>query len=533
MTQRYFHISPGERGRFWNEWKQQGIASIGWTDLGDLSNIVSEEDFAQMRLAAQQRNPTWGSGGPAMVWKFRQLQRGDYIIARQGQTQLLGVGIVRDGYFFTPAAEYGHCIKVDWVDQQARPTDYNFGVQSLSELSANKFRAIVGEQSPIWNTDVLVTDDEIDTEPVAAPKTITIAEPKDPYSPPVNNVTTPSPVWANVTETELLAHVQAYIAARGYYFSDEAIANYHISLKTRPFVILAGLSGTGKSKLTQLYAEALGCESNDTYLRLAVQPNWTEVRYLLGYMDSINNQWRREQLLDFLMSSAAQPEALHFCCLDEMNLARVEYYFSPILSAMEEDEEAKRMITLYSADTPAQSVPPKVQLARNVFFVGTINVDETTQNLSDKVIDRANTIEFYEVDFDCLPTPNPTPPAPMMVSSETWHGFRATQPDESHRERIKQINTILRTMRQSIGYRVCREMEWYLAHSAGLLNPLTAFDLQVRQRVLPRVRGDHHIEPALNELLKYAESNGLVHSSAKLTEMQERLRQDGYTSFFH
>ena len=93
-------------------------------------------------------------------------------------------------------------------------------------------------------------------------------------------------------EKALLDNIKCYITARGYYFDDETLANYHICLKTRPFVILAGLSGTGKSKLSQLYAEALG--QKQRYLRLPVRPNWNDDRYLLGHLNAITGEYVTE-----------------------------------------------------------------------------------------------------------------------------------------------------------------------------------------------------------------------------------------------
>src|SRR5271157_1261518 len=102
-------------------------------------------------------------------------------------------------------------------------------------------------------------------------------------------------------ESELLDYIKRYIAAKGYYFDDETIYNYHICLKTRPFVILAGLSGTGKSKLSQLYAEAMGhTVQNKRYLRLAVRPSWNDDRYLLGYLNSITGEYVTEPAIDFV-----------------------------------------------------------------------------------------------------------------------------------------------------------------------------------------------------------------------------------------
>lgn len=205
-------------------------------------------------------------------------------------------------------------------------------------------------------------------------------------------------------ESELLDYIKRYIAAKGYYFDEETIYNYHICLKTRPFVILAGLSGTGKSKLSQLYAEAMGhTVQNKRYLRLAVRPSWNDDRYLLGYLNSITGEYITEPAVDFILKAEENREDLYFFCLDEMNLAHVEYYFSQFLSALEEDNSSDRWIPLMSERAQASlsvHTADRVLISPNLLFTGTINVDETTQPLSDKVIDRANTIEFFAVELD-------------------------------------------------------------------------------------------------------------------------------------
>lgn len=118
-------------------------------------------------------------------------------------------------------------------------------------------------------------------------------------------------------ERALLELIKHYIAAKGYYFDDETIYNYHICLKTRPFVILAGLSGTGKSKLSQLYAEALGHKvQNKRYLRLAVRPSWNDDRFLLGYLNSITGEYVTEPAVDFIIRAEEDRDNLYFFCLD-------------------------------------------------------------------------------------------------------------------------------------------------------------------------------------------------------------------------
>lgn len=342
------------------------------------------------------------------------------------------------------------------------------------------------------------------------------------------------------TEGQLLDHIKRYISARGYYFDDETVHNYHISLKTRPFVILAGLSGTGKSKLSQLYAEAIGnTVQNERYLRLAVRPSWNDDRYLLGYLNTLSGEYVTEPAVDFIIQAEKDRENLYFFCLDEMNLAHVEHYFSQFLSALEEENPADRRIPLYSKGTQAKLekqgkdvgydraiiVPP------NLLFTGTVNVDETTQPLSDKVIDRANTLEFFEVDLEKIPN-RQAPPDSIPVKTSAWRSFLATEPDSNFRPHIVAISQILSKGSFGLGYRVVREMEMFMANSSGLLDPLTAFDLQVKQRVLPRVRGTQTIRPMLVDLIGYAKKHNLARTGSRLEEMDNRLKRDGYTSFW-
>lgn len=342
------------------------------------------------------------------------------------------------------------------------------------------------------------------------------------------------------SEDELLKHVKRFISARGYYFSDETIANYHICMKTRPFVILAGLSGTGKSKLSQLYAEAIGhTVQNGRYLRLAVRPSWNDDRFLLGYLNSITGEYVTEPAVEFVINAEKDRENLYFFCLDEMNLAHVEYYFSQFLSAMEEENASDRRIYLYSdvaqKRLQAQGKPVDVDriaiIPDNLLFTGTINVDETTQPISDKVIDRANTIEFFDIELSKVPDRQPTP-EPVRVSSSTWNNYRVFQPENTCRPKVMEINEILNKSGLGLGYRVLREIELYMGNSAGLLDANAAFDLQVKQRILPRVRGTAAILATLRELIAYMKAHNLNRSGARLEEMEGRLKRDGYTSFW-
>ena len=336
-------------------------------------------------------------------------------------------------------------------------------------------------------------------------------------------------------ERALLDKVAGYVADRGYYFERETLDNYHICLKTRPFAILAGLSGTGKSKLSQLYAEALG--HKEQYLRLPVSPSWYNDQALLGYFDTISGQYITEPAADFIIKANADAANLYFLCLDEMNLAHVEHYFSQFLSAMEEEDPKERTVRLlgenmYQRLENKEQVQPLLPLPINLFFTGTINVDETTKSISDKVIDRANTIEFFNVDLEKAPRPAELSPSPISISAYTWHSYVSTQRDSTFRPQVIEISHILNRADLGLGFRVLHDIERYMANSKALLEPKVAFDLQVKQRILPRIRGTEVIKKTIDDLYTFAHNNTLTRTEKRLDEMKYRLQRDGYTSFW-
>ena len=147
-----------------------------------------------------------------------------------------------------------------------------------------------------------------------------------------------------LTVVERVSYIKSYIESRGFHFPKDLIENFYLSLKTKPFVILAGVSGTGKTKLVKLFAEALGATSaNHQFNLIPVRPDWSDPSDLLGYKD-LTGAFRPGQLAEVLVeaSKADNRNKPYFICLDEMNLARVEHYFSDLLSVIETQEWRKR-----------------------------------------------------------------------------------------------------------------------------------------------------------------------------------------------
>ncbi|HET9222979.1 MAG TPA: AAA family ATPase, partial [Roseiflexaceae bacterium] len=331
------------------------------------------------------------------------------------------------------------------------------------------------------------------------------------------------------------------IHARGFALSDALIRAYHVALRTKPLVILPGISGTGKTRLTRLYADAIygtapGME-NENYLLIAVQPDWHNARDLLGYYNALTSKFHPTPFLRYLLRAAADPAALYFVCLDEMNLARPEYYLAPILSALETEEH---LIDLGVPGPTAESVTGEIlanpfRLPLNVRITGTVNVDESTHTLSDKLLDRANVIELTDVDLEAFRRSYTG-----AVDEDTW------QP-------ITQIHAILTRAGQPFGYRAVAEMLRYVEQARGVLPPEQALDQQIKQKLLPKLRGDDtpRLRRALTELLELllgqprttwskaadvapedVAAAPFPESAEKVRRMFERLDVEGFTDFY-
>ena len=331
------------------------------------------------------------------------------------------------------------------------------------------------------------------------------------------------------------------IHARGMAIANDTIRAYHLALQTRPLVIVPGISGTGKTRLTRLYADAVyNCaagEENEHYLLVAVQPDWHNARDLFGYYNAITGLFHATPFLRFLIRAAADPLMPYYVCLDEMNLARPEYYLAPILSAIETDE---RLIDLGAPSEQITTVSGELisnpmRLPHNLALIGTVNVDESTHSLSDKLLDRANVIELTDVDLEAFRASYMRP-----IDASIW-------------ETLTQVHEIMSRAGQPFGYRVIGEILRYVEQAQGVLTPQRAFDQQIKQKVLPRLRGDDspRLRRALTRLLalllgqpQLAQAHAadipqamvqqapFPESAEKTRRMLERLDQDGFTDFY-
>ncbi len=369
-----------------------------------------------------------------------------------------------------------------------------------------------------------------------------------------------------------------YIRSKGFSYDNETIINFYLSLKSKPFVILAGPSGTGKSKLVKLFAEAIGATSeNGRFKLIPVRPDWSDSTDLLGYRD-LHGKFHPGSLLSFIKEASENINLPYFLCLDEMNLARVEYYFSDILSIMETRTwDRERIITdrlfsreFFGDDEEAASKFMNLHIPENLYIVGTVNMDETTFPFSKKVLDRANTIEFSYVDLDFdFRIEDSEQPATLILHNDFLKSEYITLKDCKILQDtvltsvsiLKEINNVLLEANQQFGYRIRDEICYYLAynHTYDLLPFDTAMDYEILQKILPRIQGSSmSIKKLLIELFKicinnqaqnfspdnagvnedmfkYIDNNPSIpykKSALKIASMMRRFEEDGFTSYW-
>lgn len=220
--------------------------------------------------------------------------------------------------------------------------------------------------------------------------------------------------WFNLKSSEynsnILDQFNLQLKNSGLFFTKKIINRFIASLCTKQFLILTGLSGSGKTKLAQAFATWIS-ESNDQYLLVPVGADWTNREPLLGYPNSLEPQkyvTPESGVIQIITKSIENPDKPYFLILDEMNLSHVERYFADFLSAMESKESIKLYsdsdrYTKFDNDNKPVSetrVLDKFKLPSNLFIIGTVNIDETTYMFSPKVLDRANTIEFRLTEDD-------------------------------------------------------------------------------------------------------------------------------------
>ncbi len=316
-------------------------------------------------------------------------------------------------------------------------------------------------------------------------------------------------------EKQVFAVLKNNAKACGLNFNSDDLINFYTSVKSSRLTIIEGISGTGKSKLVDLYGRTLGLDDNGHMLIVPVSPGWTDDTDILGYLDNSSMQYKESSigLVSFLVEASKYPDKPFLVCFDEMNLAKVEYYFAQFISILENDVN-NRILRIYNPKeeinvTNADEYPAEIRLGENIIFCGTINVDESTYRLSDKVLDRANLIKLQDSDFSVYDDERPVfivvdvtlvdKPKPQGLTDDELSLL-----DELN-EKLKNVNP-----RFCFAHRVVNQISRYLDAIPENNIDYTrekALDKLIVQKILPKVRGT---EEQVRDLIGYIEDDNYV-----------------------
>jgi energy-coupling factor transporter ATP-binding protein EcfA2 len=349
----------------------------------------------------------------------------------------------------------------------------------------------------------------------------------------------------------------------GLTVSDATALRFAASLLAKRFLILTGLSGSGKTKLAQAFAAWIS-ETEEQYRFVAVGADWTTNENVVGYQDALQPNFYRKPsngALDVILRAheenerakhGGDPARPYFLILDEMNLSHVERYFADILSAIESGQE----IALHSAGEKLKAseddpllVPHKIPLPDNLFIIGTVNVDETTYMFSPKVLDRANVIEFRATADDILAFLDSPARVDMGALSHKGAAFGQAFVAEAGadvvlddeiaidlKNRLTEIFGELAKIGAEFGFRTTYEIVRFVSYHKKLSGSgwqfKDALDAQILQKLMPKLHGsERKLGPVLEALESFCDKYQCGNSRQKIQRMRDRLKADGFTSF--
>lgn len=370
------------------------------------------------------------------------------------------------------------------------------------------------------------------------------------------------------TESFSIKKIIGHIKETGLLYTDSLVKRFAFSLMSKRFLILSGLAGSGKTQLALAFASALVKNKDKQMCVVSVGSDWTNREPLLGFPNALQPEKYvkpESGVLDLLIEANREENAdmPFFLILDEMNMSYVERYFADFLSAM----ESKEKISLWNSDTDSDKVidgvPQRIDLPKNLFIIGTINVDETTYMFSPKVLDRANVIEFKisstemgaflqeirEIDRDSI----------ISKAAGMGAGFvaKACKKDLAHDdEAVKMLQKFfdeLKNVNAEFGYRSATEIFRFICQAKAnddtgeKMTDEEILDAAIVQKLLPKLHGSRKkLEPVLAQLWKLCftgagkdlniakenvEKAQYKESADKIRRMYESATANGFTSF--
>lgn len=306
----------------------------------------------------------------------------------------------------------------------------------------------------------------------------------------------------------------------------------YLNLKCKPFTLILGNSRVDMTVLPRALAESHGATAgNGRYLQLRVRPDWMDSSDLIGWLN-LEGTFIPGAVVDFFKAAHDDPEHEYFLCLDQIILSRAEYYLRDLLTAVELRGEAdcKPYVpkAYFGRDEAAMAKYGVIPPLKNLFIVGTVNLDETSLPLNQRFLDRVhtmtvtNTPENIKIPQGDLST--------LYYRLDQWHDGAVL---DGYIAEFEKVNKILMQATAYLGFQIRNQGILYLLHNraVGLLPEKAAMDHVLSQKVLPRIQGAAKlVGPMLAAFLNYCRENGYEETGDKAEEMLRCCEEKGYCS---
>lgn len=430
-----------------------------------------------------------------------------------------------------------YCVDATKVTRMEIPLDFRKeskctyqGLHFVSSDYTNKLESVLLEKGI-----------PLDKELKFSARSIAVSQP-EPIPEVKQSNSQPIVTKGQVSEYEFLIALKSNMINANLYYDENDLYSFHTALKTNFLTILGGMSGTGKTRLALEYARTLGLKSEEDLLIVSISPSYTEPADVLGYLNPQTGYFVESEtgLVRFLYNASQYPERLYMVVFDEMNLSQVEHWFSPFISTLEMDERDRKLKIISDRQFCLQEeYRAGIPIGNNVLLVGTANLDETTKEFSNRLLDRANVIQLQKQTFLNAKHTREEPIEVKKYNPITSGSFRSwvrviedplcfiddpelTLLDNFHEE-IKRVDP-----QNGVSFRVVRAIANFIANipldESGnpLLAKSEAFDIQLCQRVFTKVKG--HRDMLKDILGTYNPVTGEVEGGQLLNLIQQHLK---------
>lgn len=320
---------------------------------------------------------------------------------------------------------------------------------------------------------------------------------------------------SEINEYEFLEQLKLNALLKRLFYKEEDLYNFHICMKTNLLTIIGGMSGIGKSQLALLYGKTLGLDKESDILFLPISPSYTEPNDLLGFLNPSTGIYNESETgLVSLLDKASLDEnknRLFMVIFDEMNLAQVEHWFSPFISLLELDEEQRYLHLFNENNHCVNNYSSKIHIGSNILFVGTVNFDETTKLFSDRLLDRANVFipgkpSLNEMYMSCYnESVDDLEFEPVIIHSRKYRNWTNMSSPAAEKYKLSEdeikildkLHTLIHQQdrQKGISFRTAKNIAYYLnnipsdAEGQPYISREKAFDIQLKQRVITKIRG--------------------------------------------